>query len=279
MKYDMHTSDRKLYNKYGKIYGEYFGTTPHLVVADLNLAKQILVTDFNRFRQSDNFPILPDLYKTLILFAPIDDWKRLRSAVTPAFTSGKLRRSLGHLKVPMQTFLRNLDEQVRQGKACQISVKHLTKAFSMDSISKYVFAMDIDSFKQRSDPYVKYMWRLINIPPTPFLLSLLLPKWLSGWLKGWMTDLEACNFFSKLNLEIIKERRANPQLKYDDHLDLLLENPKLSEQGNHLDLVFKLMFTKLNHFLIIFFRNTWFLFDFLFCGSRYNFQRSCNHTQ
>lgn len=81
-------------------------------------------------------------------------------------------------------FLRNLDKQVRQGKADQMSAKEFCKAYAMDSISKYVFAAQVDSFRQRSGAYVKYVWRLTNLPPTPFLLSMLLPKWEGVWLKG-----------------------------------------------------------------------------------------------
>ncbi|KAI7693640.1 hypothetical protein SSS_06904 [Sarcoptes scabiei] len=80
------------FQKFGRIYGLYQGTKPVLCVADPIIIKRILVQDFNIFRNrlsglnQDRF-----FQKTLVSIRD-HDWKRIRSILSPMFTTSKLKK-------------------------------------------------------------------------------------------------------------------------------------------------------------------------------------------
>ena len=124
-----------------------------------------------------------------------------------------------------------MNELIQSGKAESIQMLQLTKAFAMDSILKYVFSIEVDSMKQWSEPLVSNMWKLIHFPSLPLTLSVMLPVWMSGLLTPWMSDRRAGQFYTQMSLNIIKQRRANPQVRYNDFLDILIEGENdLSDQ-------------------------------------------------
>lgn len=205
------------------------GTRPNLIISDLKLARQILVTDFNLFRQTQTF-VLPEIFANLVGFVPIHKWKHLRMAMSPAFSSAKLRNSIEHLKQPMKTFVQNLNEWVVQGKEDQLCIKEWTKSYTLDCICKFVFSAEMNSFKQQHDPFVSSLWKLIKFSPTPLLLTLLLPTWMGKLLGGWIAPKKLTSIYNNFTSELIKKRRQNSDLKYNDFLELMLENDTLTDQ-------------------------------------------------
>lgn len=168
--------------------------------------------------------ILPEILQGTVPFAPVHKWKRLRTTITPAFSTSKIRKSVEHLDKPMKNFKCNLDELIKKKMVDQICIADIVKCYAMDAILKYVFSIEVDSFRQRSEPIVENMWKLVTLPPIPFTLAVILPKWLSGILNPWMVDNKAAEFYSKMSFNIIQQRKANPQVKYNDFLDFLLES-------------------------------------------------------
>ncbi|XP_070392603.1 cytochrome P450 3A7-like [Dermacentor albipictus] len=94
-----HIVDVERYKKMGRLFGIFEGGEPILMVAEPDLIKLVLVKDF---------PILPDragmkhpykpfqffepLLDNTIVVAPSETWRRIRPSVSPAFTTGKLRK-------------------------------------------------------------------------------------------------------------------------------------------------------------------------------------------
>ncbi|CAG2102956.1 unnamed protein product [Medioppia subpectinata] len=79
---------------YGTVYGIYSGNRPVLIVAEPELIKQICVKDFNVFTdRNTNTRRHPILSRHLVAESG-DDWKRIRSIVTPTFSSGKMKKML-----------------------------------------------------------------------------------------------------------------------------------------------------------------------------------------
>ena len=77
--------------KYGKVYKMYLGRSPMITVADPEMLKHILVKDFHKFQNR------PDVMKGN---APLDKglfdardgtWRKVRSILTPTFSSSKLK--------------------------------------------------------------------------------------------------------------------------------------------------------------------------------------------
>ncbi|XP_065299653.1 lithocholate 6-beta-hydroxylase-like [Dermacentor albipictus] len=105
---------------YGDIYGMYNGDVPFLMVKDLELLRQVFVTDFAMFmNRGDVWATMngnPELRNTLP-FAKSDRWKFLRRTVSIGFTASKMRRVLfageGQPPSPRLSAVRNGRSQLR----------------------------------------------------------------------------------------------------------------------------------------------------------------------
>ncbi|CAG2114949.1 unnamed protein product, partial [Medioppia subpectinata] len=76
------------YNRYGRLYGLYYSSKRTLTVADPALVKQILVQEFDKFRNRTPEWGQKDApnYPKHIATARDGHWKRLRLVMSPTFT-------------------------------------------------------------------------------------------------------------------------------------------------------------------------------------------------
>lgn len=75
--------------KYGKTWGRYQGIHPVINTIDPEILKEIFVKSFDKFHDTFNVN-LEDRHMT-IDFAKGETWKILRKAMSPIFSSGKLK--------------------------------------------------------------------------------------------------------------------------------------------------------------------------------------------
>ena len=70
------------------------GSSPALVINDLELAKRILIKDFDHFVDRRHVDMAEEANKNLLNMLTAlkgDKWKSMRSIISPVFTSGKLK--------------------------------------------------------------------------------------------------------------------------------------------------------------------------------------------
>ena len=73
---------------------------PSLLINDLDLAKQILITDFDQFTNRKPFEVkvfhaqYDDIFRKLLVTAVGEEWKQIRSLLSPIYTSAKLREGM-----------------------------------------------------------------------------------------------------------------------------------------------------------------------------------------
>ena len=74
-------------------------TGKSLVVNDPDLLRDIMVKDFHLVPDRRHFHLGSSKIEKYIFFQPGgDDWKRIRSLLSPVFTSGKLRAMMAHIE-------------------------------------------------------------------------------------------------------------------------------------------------------------------------------------
>ena len=102
--------------KYGSIYGNYDMFSRSLVITDPELIKEVLIKEFHKF--PDHRRVYSGEKVKLNLFnLPGDDqWKRIRSIITPAFSSGKLKAMMGSLDELSDKFVQTLSKVVEKGQ-------------------------------------------------------------------------------------------------------------------------------------------------------------------
>ena len=157
--------DYELKNKeqFGDVYGVYAGFKPILSISDVELIKKVMIKDFHLFVNRRDFPVLDKIWQKNLFMIHDDDWKRIRSITTPAFTSGKLRRMFPLLKTATNK-LESYFESVCKNGQSTIEVKKVIAGFTIDVIASTSFGTDTDSNGDRVkfNPFLHHGTRLLT---------------------------------------------------------------------------------------------------------------------
>ncbi|GIX82152.1 cytochrome P450 3A24 [Caerostris extrusa] len=101
----------------GRLYGHFEGSRPLLSVADLNLVREVLVKEFPSFSSRRAVFSGNGVVDSILPSLRGEDWKRVRSIVSPTFTTGKIRRMVNIIKDCSQTLIENLKKNFRNTKS------------------------------------------------------------------------------------------------------------------------------------------------------------------
>ncbi|XP_058813403.1 probable cytochrome P450 6a14 [Topomyia yanbarensis] len=126
--------------------GMYLGFKPCLLVYDLDLIKQILVKDFNNFRDRGMYFNEKDDPLSAHLFSiEGDKWRFLRNKLSPTFTSGKMKYMFLTIKDIGDEFLHCFDKYIESKQPAD--VKTLAQRFTCDVIGSCAFGLECNSLK------------------------------------------------------------------------------------------------------------------------------------
>ncbi|KAJ8918366.1 hypothetical protein NQ315_008060 [Exocentrus adspersus] len=224
---------RDLYNSIDKPYfGIFVFDDPYIIVKSPELIKSILVKDFNKF--TDRTILAPkhnQIVSNMMFIQKSPDWKRIRSKMTPVFTSGKLK---GMFPLINEVGF-ELNKYVRKNLG-KLESKELSAKFSTDVIAKCAFAINAHSFDLENAEF-----RLIGKSFFDF-------TWRNGLIQtayffkpGW-ADFLRLEFFEKWAFTSLKnifwntiKNREGINTKNNDLIDILVEirkNDKLSKELN-----------------------------------------------
>uniref|UniRef100_A0A673ZW32 unspecific monooxygenase n=1 Tax=Salmo trutta TaxID=8032 RepID=A0A673ZW32_SALTR len=153
--------DTECFQKYGRIWGIYDGRQPVLCIMDKSMIKTILIKEcYNIFINRRDFHLNGEMFDALSV-AEDDTWRRIRSVLSPSFTSGRLKEMFGIMKQHSANLLNGM--------------KKFFGPYSMDVVTSTAFSVDIDSLNNPSDPFVSNVKKMIKfdlLNPLFFLVAL-----------------------------------------------------------------------------------------------------------
>jgi cytochrome P450 family 6 len=205
---------------------------PRFVIRDIELAKRIMVKDFDHFPDRRKF----DLHysggnKYLMNMFSImegDKWKLMRHILTPAFTSGKLKHMTKYIHKVADDMVLYLKDAAKKEEL--LETKKVMNNFTVDTIATCGFGIEANSFKNPNNPFIENVAKLStdgkNIPlrkKIEFFIMMFAPK-LSQLFKLQMMDTDAAMFFVSIIRETMKERRMKKHVRRNDFVDLMLEH-------------------------------------------------------
>lgn len=76
--------------RYGRVFKMGFGRRPTVVVTDPEMIKQITIKEFHKF-QNRWFPEVNPPINSFLFIAKDEQWKRIRTTLSPTFSSMKLK--------------------------------------------------------------------------------------------------------------------------------------------------------------------------------------------
>uniref|UniRef100_G3PWQ0 unspecific monooxygenase n=1 Tax=Gasterosteus aculeatus aculeatus TaxID=481459 RepID=G3PWQ0_GASAC len=222
------TFDEDCSKKYGKVWGIFDGRQPVLCITDPAMIKTILIKEcYSLFTNRRNFRLNGQLYDAVSI-AEDDQWKRIRSVLSPSFTSGRLKEMFDIMKHHSANLTSSMKKKADKDEPLEL--KEFFGPYSMDVVTSTAFSVDIDSLNNPSDPFVaniKKMLKFDFFSPVflivaffPFMAPILEKMEFSFFPKS-VTD------FFYAALQKIKSNRVHSEQKSRvDFLQLMIDSQK-----------------------------------------------------
>ncbi|TRY70169.1 hypothetical protein TCAL_05204 [Tigriopus californicus] len=231
---------RDQYDRYNtKAYGGYIFLKPILVIRDPELAKIVLVRDFNNFvdrsgsitRDRSKHSTLTDkIWSRQLTTLVGDEWKCIRSTLSPIFTSGKMKVMFSLMKVVSNEFVDVIRKYSDEEKA--FDLKDLCGRFTMDSISSCAIGVNAGSFHEDETAFVKNAKGLFDrsILAMLFYVLSLIPgvNDLFGRLGISVSRPQETKFFYNVIKATVEARQKSGE-KRNDVIDLMIRIMKEEE--------------------------------------------------
>ncbi|KFQ25407.1 Cytochrome P450 3A9, partial [Merops nubicus] len=218
--------DQMCFEKYGKIWGIYDGRQPVMAVLDPVLIKNILVKEcYSIFTNRRNFR-LNGLLESALNVAEDEQWKRIRTVLSPTFTSGKLKEMLPTINHYGEKLVKNIEKKVADDEF--VAVKDIFGAYSMDVVTSTSFSVNIDSMSNPSDPFVTNIKKFLQFSfLSPVFVFLVLFPFIIPVLEKMNVTLlpsEVMEFFKSVFIKMKKEREKESSTDRVDFLQLLIDS-------------------------------------------------------
>ncbi|KAL7645340.1 UNVERIFIED_CONTAM: hypothetical protein RMT77_003726 [Armadillidium vulgare] len=218
--------DQNLYKNYKghKLCGYYEFTKPVLMIGDPQLLKNVMIKDFDHFTDRSFVVFNEPVMDHMLLGLKGSVWKRVRSAMTPTFSSGKIKQTFSLLNDCSENLVKYFHKKINEG--CSVfEMKEVYGMFTMDTIASIAFGVNSDSLNNIEDEFFAAAARFFQPVskwrrPIVFLQFVLPHLARIFGLNG--IDKTPVKFFTKVVSDTIKYRLKNG-VRRSDFLQLLLD--------------------------------------------------------
>ena len=195
---------------YGRAWGQYEGFWPQLFIADVELAKRIMIKDFDHFQDR---PVLFDFQygRDQLDMLPAERWKVLRSLLTPVLTtSGRLKAMVPTMRQCLDEAFSRLDAQLQTSPIIDAQ-KDLFGPLTLDVMAQFSFGMKVPDVADKNSVFVKHA-SAFGVPTDDTsapLMTLFLTSFpvIGNYLAGRQL-IPAFRYFVEVLRRSIKQRRA-----------------------------------------------------------------------
>ncbi|XP_031334294.1 cytochrome P450 6a2-like [Photinus pyralis] len=205
-----------------KMSGFYFMMKPCLVLADLDLIKDIMSTDFEHFTDRIFHNHESDPLSDQIASAKGEKWKQLRSQLTPAFSIAKSKMMSQKVLAYTDKLIEELTHNYRDKTIIEIS--EVIEKYMIRLTEAAIFGMENDQIYGPTTEFEYYLKCFFNKSPLDLLIALLTffnPSMLT-YVRARSVRKDVGDYFLKLSADIIKFREENNIVR-DDLIHLLIQ--------------------------------------------------------
>ncbi|XP_029012836.1 cytochrome P450 3A27-like [Betta splendens] len=229
-----HEFDTQCYQKYGKVWGQYDGRQPVLTVMDTAMIKTILVKEFhNVFTNRLDLGLNGPLYDSIFVVED-EEWKRIRNALSPSFTSGRLKEMYSIMLQHSNNLTKSLEKKVKADEV--IDAKALFGPYSMDIVTSTSFSVDIDSINHPADPFVENIKKMVKFNLfNPLILLVVLFPFMRTVLDKTNVSFfpgDVLNFFLNFLKKVKSDRSKNDHKNRVDFMQLMVDS-QISEKNKN----------------------------------------------
>lgn len=220
----VHINERnqEIYNKFKgteKVAGFYMMLKPTIQLIDLDLIKQVLVKDFNKFVNRGTYYHKEADPVSAHMFALDDgEWKFIRTKLSPTFTTGKIKQMFSSVVSTSEALIKVIDT----GK--QSEIRSLCNRYICDVIGNVAFGLDCESLKNEETELLKVADKVFRPSALEFLKFFFCNSFidLSRKLNLRLMPAESSEFFIQTVRDAIKYREEN-NVQRPDFLNSLIQ--------------------------------------------------------
>ena len=215
-------AEAELLKEYGKVVGIYEGVTPVLLLAEPDLIKEVLVKNFASFTDNYQFHGHHILKKMMVQYSG-DEWRKARSIMSPAFTSGKLKLMLPVISNSIDLLEKAIKKHIESGNKTMDS-KHFLTCLTLDIIAKVAFAADIDAHENQDDQFVRTAKSIFHISKKRLILGYIFPEYLKRKTDFSLFEPEYIEYLLAACQAMLQQRKKEGNTQaFTDFGQLLLE--------------------------------------------------------
>lgn len=216
----------------GPFGGMYFLLSPVILTLDIEFVKKILIKDFNHFEDRGVYYNDKDDPLSAHLFALKEKpWRKLRSKLTPTFTSGKMKFMYPTIIDVGQRFTDTLSDILKTSNdAVSVEIKELLVRFTTDVIGTCAFGIECNSLNDPNSRFHEMGQRHFKTLRHHPLIGTLVQIFddFARFIGVKQLHDDVAEFFMKIVLDTIKYREEN-NVHRNDFMDILL---KLKNEGD-----------------------------------------------
>uniref|UniRef100_A0A3B4H0J0 unspecific monooxygenase n=1 Tax=Pundamilia nyererei TaxID=303518 RepID=A0A3B4H0J0_9CICH len=135
------------------------GYQPTLYTPRTMSSNSSLVFQLQSYLNSVNFRLNGPLYDAVSI-AEDDQWRRIRSVLSPSFTSGRLKEMFDIMKQHSAVLISSMKKKADKDEPLEL--KEFFGPYSMDVVTSTAFSVDIDSLNNPSDPFVMNIKKMLK---------------------------------------------------------------------------------------------------------------------
>lgn len=231
----LHFSDvlKKSYEQFkskAPVHGLYqFFLRPTFVVTDLDVIKEILIKDFDNFRNRGIYHSEEDVLSNHLFSIEDEPWKTMRNNLSPTFTSGKMKT---YFHTVLDISNQMVDYMKNQGDV--VEVKEVLARFTTDVIGNVAFGLESNALHDPNSTFRKMGLKFFNFDRKRQLkaLTIIAFKTIAKKLKVTISPKDVSDFFITTIRDTVDYRKNN-KIERKDFLDLLM---KINNGGKRLSL-------------------------------------------
>lgn len=239
-----------LYNELkdkGPASGVFFFMKPNVMVTDLDVIKDILIRNFDTFRNRGLFANERDDPLSANLFTVEDyEWKHMRTKMTPTFTSGRMKMMFNIIA----DIADNMAEELKASDSLEmVEARDIFVKFTVDVIGNVAFGLELNAIKDKNSEFHQMAMKVFKPSPFFFLRAFFLTSFkdIGQALRMRFFPQDVADFFMRTIKETVDYRLSN-NIERNDFMDMLLKMYKAKEGSEE-----KLTFNQLASQCFLFF--------------------------
>lgn len=213
--------------------GFYNLTTPIFMIRDPDVAKKIMVKDFDHF--TDHTPTMTGtseeiddrgLFSNSLFSLRGQKWRDMRATLSPAFTGSKMRHMfelVAECGWSMAEFLRS---EAKAGKRLEFEMKDTFERVGNDVIATVAFGIKADSLRDRENDFYMQGKVLLNMQRWSVMVKFLLMRAMPALMEKLgmvdIVDAQASKYFRGMIMHNMKQRQAHGIVR-NDMIHMLME--------------------------------------------------------